>query len=58
MAGNHVPLIPLIEVECKIGAILPLQILFDGAKVGNNFSVIVCVSEVKTAHWFASGVKV
>ena len=58
VAGVQVPLIPFIEVDGKIGAVLPLQISFRLAKLGNNFSVMVCVSEVETAHCPASGVKV
>ena len=58
VAGVQVPLMPLVEVDNKIGAIVPLQILFNVAKVGNIFSVMVCVSVVVIAHWFAAGVKV
>ena len=58
VAGVQVPLIPFIEVDGKIGAVLPLQISFSLAKEGAIFSVMVCVSEVEMAHWFASGVKV
>ena len=50
VAGIHVPLIPLVEVLDKIGAVLPLQITFNVAKVGETFSVIVCVSVVVIAH--------
>ena len=41
IAGVQVPLIPLVEVDDKIGTALPLQISFSVAKLGNNFSVIV-----------------
>ena len=58
VAGVQVPLIPFVEVDGKIGAVLPLQILFNCAKEGAIFSVMVCVSEVEIAHLFASGVKV
>ena len=58
VAGVHVPLIPLVEVDGKIGAVLPLQIVFSVAKFGNFFSVMVCVSVVVIAHWFTAGVKV
>ena len=58
IAGIQIPLIPLDEVDGKIGAVLPLQISLSVAKLGNNFSVIVWVSEVAIAHWLASGVKV
>ena len=58
VAGIQVPLIPLVDVDGKIGAVLPLQILFSLAKLGNNFSVMVWLSEVVMAHWLAAGVKV
>ena len=57
IAGNHVPLIPLVDVDAKTGAVLPLQTLFSLAKEGNIFSVMVCVSEVEIPHCPASGVK-
>ena len=57
-AGNHVPLIPLVDIDDKIGAELPLQIAFSIAKEGKIFAVTVCVSVVGTAHWFEAGVKV
>ena len=50
VAGVQVPLIPFVEVDGKTGAELPLQISFILAKLGNNFSVTVCVSVVETAH--------
>ena len=50
IAGVHVPLIPLDEVDGKTGAVLPLQILFSFAKLGDIFSVTVCVSITERAH--------
>ena len=58
IAGVQVPLTPLVEVDGKTGAVLPLQISFSVANEGAIFSVMVWVSEVETAHWFASGVKI
>ena len=58
VAGVQVPLIPFIEVDGKIGAVLPLQIVLNCAKEGAIFSVTVCVRVVGTAHWFPFGVKV
>ena len=48
--GVQVPLIPLVEVDGKIGAVLPLQISFSDEKIGNILSVIVCVSVLVFAH--------
>ena len=50
VAGVQVPLIPFVDVLDKIGATLPLQISFSVAKEDAIFSVMVCVSEVDTAH--------
>ena len=58
VAGNQVPVIPLVDVLVKISAELPLQIAFSGVKIGNIFSVMVCVRVVVIAHWFAAGVNV
>ena len=58
VAGVQVPLMLLVDDDGKIGAVLPLQISFSVAKAGNTLSIIVCVSVVGTAHWFAAGVKV
>ena len=58
VAGDHVPLTPLLEVVGKTGAVLPLQISIKTVNVGVVFGVIVCVSVAVTAHWFGSGVKV
>ena len=58
VAGVQVPLMPFVDVDGKIAAVLPLQISFNGEKVGKIFSVTVCVSVVETAHCSAFGVKV
>ena len=58
VAGDHAPLMPLVEVVDKSGAVLPMQISARAVKLGVVFGVIVCVSVAETAHWFASGVKV
>ena len=50
IVGIHVPLMPFVEVDGKIGAVLPLQISFRDEKIGNILSVIVWVSEVAIAH--------
>ena len=58
VAGNQVPLIPFVEIEGKIDAILPLQISFSDTKGGSTFFVIVCVIVTVFAHCPAFGVKV
>ena len=58
MAGNQVPLISLVDVDAKTGAVLPLQIALSVAKEGKTFCVIVSVNEVVVAHCPPFGVKV
>ena len=58
VAGDHVPLTPLLEVFSKTGAVLPLQISGKAVNVGVVFGVMACVCVVETAHKFAFGVKV
>ena len=57
-AGDHVPVIPLSDVNGNVGAAEPEQIGAMAAKVGVTLGVIVTSSVVDVAHWPASGVKV
>ena len=41
---------PFVEVDGKMGTVLPVQISFSSAKEDAIFSVMVCVSEVEIAH--------
>ena len=58
VAGDHVPLIPLVEVAGKIGTVPPLQIAASAGKLGVILGLTVCVSIAVVAHCPASGVKV
>ena len=58
VAGDQVPINPFWELVDKFGAVLPRQISGRAVNAGVVLVVIVCVSVVINAHWFASGVKV
>lgn len=58
VAGDHVPVIPSLDVPGNIGAVPPLQMGVDAAKVGVTFGVTVCVIVTGAAHCPAAGVKV
>ena len=57
-AGDHVPVIPLVDVVGKGESEPPLQIAATAAKVGVTFELTVMVNVVVVAHCPASGVKV
>ncbi len=57
-AGDHVPLIPLIEVVGKADKVAPEQMAATEAKVGVTFGLTVIVKVVLVAHCPAVGVKV
>jgi len=57
-AGDHVPVIPLVEVAGSTGAGAPLQIIGSAAKDGVVFGVTFCIIVVESAHCPAVGVKV
>ena len=57
-AGDHVPVIPLLEVVGKALSVAPEQIAATGVNVGVMFGLTVIVSVVVVAHWPAVGVKV
>ena len=57
-AGDHVPVIPFVDVVGNVGATEPSHIAATAAKVGVTFGVTVTVNVVVAAHWPASGVKV
>ena len=48
--GDHVPLIPLVEVVAKAGAVPPLQIAASGVKLGVILGLTVWVSIAEVAH--------
>jgi hypothetical protein len=58
VTGNHVPVMPLVEVVGNTGAIDPLHIEGTAAKVGVVFELTVTISVVVVAHCPASGVNV
>jgi hypothetical protein len=58
MDGDHVPVIPLVEVDGSVGATVPEQIAGIAANVGVIFGLTVTVNVVVVAHWPAVGVKV
>ena len=58
VAGDHVPVIPLRDVNGNTGAISPEQIAAIAAKVGVMLGVTVISIVVDAAHCPASGVKV
>jgi len=49
-AGDHVPLIPLIEVVGKADKVAPEHIGETAAKVGVTFGLTVIVNVVVVAH--------
>ena len=58
-AGDHVPVMPLVDVNGSTGATAPEQIGATAAKVGVTFGVIVISKVVAAvAHWPAAGVNV
>ena len=57
-AGDHVPVMPLVDVNGNTGATEPEQIGATAVKVGVTLGVTVTVNVVVVAHWPASGVKV
>jgi len=57
-AGDHVPVIPLVEVVGSVGNVVLIQIGLIAVKVGVTKGVIVILSVVGFAHCPALGVKV
>ena len=57
-AGDHVPVIPLVEVVGRVGKVVLIQIGLIALNVGVAKGVIVIVSVVEFAHCPAFGVKV
>ena len=49
-AGDHVPAMPLVEINGRIGAVVPVQIGAIAANVGIIFGLTVTVSVVVMAH--------
>jgi hypothetical protein len=58
--GLHVPVMPLLEVPGKAGAVAPAHMARDVPKLktGVMFGFTVTVNVAATAHWPASGVNV
>ena len=57
-AGDHEPVMPLVDVVGNGDKVAPEQIGAIAAKVGVTAVFTVIVSVVVVAHWPASGVKV
>ena len=57
-AGLQVPVIPLVEVVGKVGAVEPEQKAGIAANVGVTWLVMVMSMVAVVPHWLASGVKV
>ena len=57
-AGDHVPLIPLVEVVGNADKVAPEQIGATATKVGVTFGLTVIVKVVVVAHCPAVGVNV
>ena len=57
-AGDHDPVIPLVEVVGKANKVAPEQIGATALKVGVTFGLTVIVKVVVVAHCPAVGVKV
>jgi hypothetical protein len=58
VAGDHVPVIPFVEVAGKTGAVDPEHIGAIAANVGTAFGFTVTINVVVVAHCPAFGVKV
>jgi hypothetical protein len=58
IAGDQVPVTPLIEVVGNGESVAPEQIAATGANVGVTFGLTVIVKVVEFAHRPAEGVKV
>ena len=50
VAGDHVPLMPLMEVAGKASAVPPLQIAASAVKFGVILGLMVCVRVAVVAH--------
>ena len=57
-AGDHVPLIPLVDVVGKADKVAPEQMAATEANVGVTFGLTVIVKVVLVAHCPAVGVNV
>ena len=57
-AGDHVPVIPLVDVVGKADKTAPEQISATGVKIGVTFGVTAIVNVVVVAHCPAVGVNV
>ena len=58
VAGDHVPVMPLVEVVGKIGAIPPVQIAGIAANIGMVLGVTVIILLKIIAQPLPSGVKI
>ena len=57
-AGDHVPVIPLLEVVGRTGAVDPLHIAAGDVNVGTACGITVTVSVAVVAHCPVAGVNV
>jgi hypothetical protein len=57
-AGDHAPVIPLVDVVCKALSVAPEQIGATALNVGVIFGLTVIISVIVVAHCPAVGVKV
>ena len=59
VAGDHIPVMPFVDVNESTGAVEPSHIDATGLKVGVTIGVIVISKVVAAvAHWPAAGVNV
>ena len=58
VAGLHVPVIPLVDIPGKTGAVAPVQIGFTGLNKGIMPEVTVTFIDTGKAHCAGPGVKV
>ena len=57
-AGNHVPVIPFVEVRGSAARAAPEHIAGTTSKVGMTFGLTVIVKVAVVAHWPVVGVNV
>jgi hypothetical protein len=60
LEGDHVPVIPFVDVDGKVGTTLPAQMTSELPKLnaGTELGVTVTSNEVELAHCPADGVKI
>ena len=58
VAGFHVPVTPLLDVNGNVGAVLFWQSGPIAVNVGVSCGLIIMLSDAVVAHWPAAGVNV